>query len=137
MVEERITRVETPSGDAHTHTTVVSDSPRSGGAATWVIVLLLVILAAVAVFYLSGMSGSEAAKVGRARGSVKDVPGRGWSSPIIWDDQVFVTAAISISVAIAVHVTSPATTSGVSAANVVATMEVPSHHQGRLRPAMK
>ena len=62
MVEERITQVETPSGDTHTHTTVVSDSPRSGGGAMWLIVLLLVVIAAVAVFYLSGMSGSEVAK---------------------------------------------------------------------------
>jgi hypothetical protein len=61
MAEERITQVETPSGDTHTHTTVVSDRPRSGGA-TWLIVILLVILAAVAVFYLSGMNNSEMAK---------------------------------------------------------------------------
>ncbi|MCY3824736.1 MAG: hypothetical protein OXG62_12800 [Nitrospinae bacterium] len=33
--------------------------------------------------------------------------------------------------------TMPATTRGVSEANVVATMEVPIHHQGRLRPATK
>ena len=63
MVEERITQVETPSGDTHTHTTVVSDAPRSGGGgAVWLIVLLLVVVAAIAVFYLSGMSGSEVNK---------------------------------------------------------------------------
>ncbi len=61
MVEERVTQVETPSGETHTHTTVVSDRPTSGGA-TWLIVVLVVILAAVAVFYLSGMSSSEVAK---------------------------------------------------------------------------
>ena len=33
--------------------------------------------------------------------------------------------------------TMPATTRGVSEANVVATIEVPIHHQGRLRPATK
>jgi hypothetical protein len=33
--------------------------------------------------------------------------------------------------------TMPATHSGVSAAKVVATMEVPATHHGRLRPAMK
>jgi len=73
MVEERITQIETPSGDTHTHTTVVSDSPRSGGGAMWLIVLLLVVVAAVAVFYLSGMSGSEVAKdnaVAEAAGDV-------------------------------------------------------------------
>ena len=74
MTEERITQIETPSGDTHTHTTVVTDAPRSGGGgATWLIVLLLVVIAAVAVFYLSGMSGSEAAKdnaVAEAAGDV-------------------------------------------------------------------
>lgn len=76
MAEERITQIETPSGDTHTHTTVVSDAPRSGGnGAMWMIVLLLVVVAAVAVFYLSGMSGSEAAKdnaVAEAAGDVGD-----------------------------------------------------------------
>ena len=33
--------------------------------------------------------------------------------------------------------TSPATTSGVSAANVVAAMDVPSHHHGSVRSATK
>ena len=74
MAEERITQIETPSGDTHTHTTVVSDAPRSGGGgAMWIIVLLLVVVAAVAVFYLSGISGSEAAKdnaVAEAAGDV-------------------------------------------------------------------
>jgi hypothetical protein len=75
MVEERITEVETPSGGTHTHTTVVSDRPRSGGAAMWLIVLLLIVVAAVAVFYLSGMSGAEVAKdnaVAEAAGEVGD-----------------------------------------------------------------
>jgi len=62
MVEERTTEVETPTGNTHTHTTVVSDGERSGGGATWLIVLLLIILAAVAFWFLSGMSNSEAAK---------------------------------------------------------------------------
>lgn len=74
MTEERITHVETPAGDTHTHTTVVSDAPRSGGGgAMWLIVLLLVVVAAIAVFYVSGMSGSEVAKdnaVAEAAGDV-------------------------------------------------------------------
>ena len=74
MVEERVTEVETPSGNTHTHTTVVSDGERSGGA-TWVIVLLLVVVAAVAIWFFSGMSGSEVAKdnaVAEAAGEVGD-----------------------------------------------------------------
>lgn len=73
MVEERITEVETPQGNTHTHTTVVSDGERSGGGATWLLVLLVVILAAVAIWFFSGMSGSEMAKdnaVAEAAGEV-------------------------------------------------------------------
>ena len=73
MVEERVTEVESPSGNTHTHTTVVSDTPRSGGGATWLILILVVLLAAVAVFYLSGMSGSEVAKDNAIAGAAEDV----------------------------------------------------------------
>ena len=62
MVEERITEVETPSGNTHTHTTVVADGERSGRGATWIIVLLLIVVAAVALYFFSGMAGSEANK---------------------------------------------------------------------------
>jgi hypothetical protein len=75
VVEERITEVETPSGNTHTHTTVVSDAPRSGSGTTWLIVVLLIIAAAVAVFYVSGMSDAEVAKdnaVAEAAGDVGD-----------------------------------------------------------------
>ena len=82
MAEERVTQVEAPEGATSTHTTVISDAPRSGSGPLWIIVLLVVVLAAVAVFYLSGMSNSEAAKdnavaeaaqdVGNAAGQVGD-----------------------------------------------------------------
>ena len=82
MVEERTTEIETPSGNTHTHTTVVSDGARSGGGATWLIVLLLIVLAGIALWFFSGMSGSEVAKddaiteaageVGQAAGQVGD-----------------------------------------------------------------
>jgi flagellar basal body-associated protein FliL len=63
MAEERVTEVETPAGNTHTHTTVIADGERSGGGgAMWIIVLLLIIVAAVAIYFFSGMSGSEAAK---------------------------------------------------------------------------
>ena len=79
MVGERITEVETPSGNTHTHTTVVSDGERSGGGATWLIVLLLIIVGAVAIWFFSGMSGSEVAKdnaVAEAAGDVGDAAGK-------------------------------------------------------------
>lgn len=73
MVEERITEVETPSGNTHTHTTVVSDERRSGGGGTWAIVLLVIVLGALAIWFFSGMSGAEVAKdnaVAEAAGDV-------------------------------------------------------------------
>jgi hypothetical protein len=73
MVDERITEVETPSGNTHTHTTVVSDGERSGGGATWIIVLLLIIVAAVAIWFFSGMSGSEVAKDNAVAEAASDV----------------------------------------------------------------
>jgi hypothetical protein len=73
MVEERVTEVETPSGNTHTHTTVVSDGERSGGGATWLIVLLLIIVAAVAIYFFSGMSGSEMAKDNAVAEAANDV----------------------------------------------------------------
>jgi hypothetical protein len=63
MAEERITEVETPTGNTHTHTTVITHEPRSGGGgATWLIVLLLIVAVIVALFFFSGMSNSEVAK---------------------------------------------------------------------------
>jgi flagellar basal body-associated protein FliL len=73
MVEERVTEIETPTGNTHTHTTVVSDGERSGGGATWLIVLLVIVLAAGAIWFFSGMRGSEVAKdnaVAEAAGDV-------------------------------------------------------------------
>lgn len=75
MVEERITRVDTPAGGTHTHTTVVTDGERSRGGGTWLIVLLIVVLAGVAIWFFSGMSESEVAKdnaVAEAAGQVGD-----------------------------------------------------------------
>src|SRR3990170_7353941 len=80
MAEERVTEVETPSGNTHTHTTVVSDGERSGGGgATWVIVLLLLVVAAVALWIFFGMSQSEIAEntaVTEAAGEVGEAAGQ-------------------------------------------------------------
>ncbi len=72
MAEERITQVETPTG-SHTHTTVVSDRPRSGGGAMWLVALLLLVVVAFAVFYFSGMSGAEVAKDNAVAEAADDV----------------------------------------------------------------
>ena len=73
MAEERITQVETPAGDTHTHTTVITDAPRSGGGTMWLVLLLLVVVAGVALFYLSGMSGAEVAKDNAVAEAADDV----------------------------------------------------------------
>ncbi|GGD50121.1 hypothetical protein GRI62_06955 [Erythrobacter arachoides] len=74
MTEERITEVETPSGNTHTHTTVVTDGePRSGGGASWGLVIVLLVLGAIAVFAFMQMSGSEAAKDNAVADAASDV----------------------------------------------------------------
>ena len=62
MAEERITEVETPSGDTHTTHTVVTDGERRGGGSGWLIALVLLIAVIAAIWFFSGMSNSEAAK---------------------------------------------------------------------------
>lgn len=73
MTEERITNVEMPAGNTHTHTTVVTDEPRRGGGSTLLIILVLVVLAVLAFVLLGPMTGAEVAKdnaVADAAGSV-------------------------------------------------------------------
>jgi uncharacterized protein HemX len=72
MAEERITEVETPTGNTHTHTTVINDEPRGGGA-TWIIVLLIVVLAALAIWFFSGMRGTEMNKDNAVAAAANDV----------------------------------------------------------------
>lgn len=75
MAEERITEVETPSGNTHTTHTVVTDGePRRGGSG-WFIALLLIVALIAAFLIFSNMSGSEVAKdnaVAEAAGDVGD-----------------------------------------------------------------
>ncbi len=82
MTEERITEVQTPEGNTHTHTTVVTDQPRSGGGSTWLMLALLIVVAVVGLIVFSQMSEAEvvkdtavadaAAEVGEAAGQVGD-----------------------------------------------------------------
>lgn len=63
MVEERITEVETPSGNTHTTHTVVHDGePSRGGGSGWLIAIVLLIAVVAGFFIFSNMSGSEVAK---------------------------------------------------------------------------
>lgn len=62
MTEERITETRTPEGNTHTHTTVVTDQPRSGGATKWIGLVVLVIVGVVALLVFTRMSDAEVAK---------------------------------------------------------------------------
>lgn len=62
MTEERITEVETPDGNTHTHTTVVTDQPRRSGGSGWVIALVLVLAVIAGIYFFNQMGGAEAAK---------------------------------------------------------------------------
>ena len=64
MAEERITEVETPSGDTHTTHTIVTDGDtRSGGGGSgWLIAIVLLIAVVAGIWFFSGMSHSEANK---------------------------------------------------------------------------
>ncbi|MFA9201609.1 MAG: hypothetical protein ACEQR8_10600 [Cypionkella sp.] len=62
MVEERITEVETPTGNTHTTHTVIHDEERRGGGAGWLIALLLIVALVAGYFIVTSMSGAEVAK---------------------------------------------------------------------------
>lgn len=74
MVDERITEVETPSGNTHTTHTVVTDGDRrSGGGSGWLIALVLIVALIAAIWFFSGMSNSEAAKDNAIADAASDV----------------------------------------------------------------
>ena len=82
MTEERIVETRTPTGDTHTHTTVITDEPRSGGGGKWALLLVILVLAVVGIWAFSQMGSAEVAKdnaiadaateVGNAAGQVGD-----------------------------------------------------------------
>jgi uncharacterized protein HemX len=74
MAEERVTEVETPTGDRHTHTTVITDGDRGGGGgATLLIVLLVIVLAGVAIWFFAGSRSSEITKDNAVAAAANDV----------------------------------------------------------------
>ncbi|MEL1250426.1 hypothetical protein [Aurantiacibacter gilvus] len=62
MTDQRTTEVETPSGSTHTHTTIVTDKPRSGGMGKWVLLLALLVVAGLAYVAFSQLGAAEMAK---------------------------------------------------------------------------
>jgi hypothetical protein len=73
MTEERITETRTPDGDVHTHTTVITDQPRSGGGFKWFGLLVLIVAAVAAVLIFTQMSDAEVAKDNAVAGAAEDV----------------------------------------------------------------
>lgn len=74
MVDERITEVETPSGNTHTTHTVVTDGePRGGGGSGWLIALVLLIAVIAGIWFFSGMRNSETAKNNAVANAANDV----------------------------------------------------------------
>lgn len=74
VTEERITEVETPSGNTHTtHTVVHDDAPRSGGGSGWLIALVLIVVAIVGFYLFSQQSDSEIARDNAIAGAANEV----------------------------------------------------------------
>ena len=72
MVEERITEVETPSGNTHTSHTVVDREPRSGGSG-WLIAIILILALLIGGYFLMQNSNSDAAKDNAIAAAADDV----------------------------------------------------------------
>lgn len=73
MTEERITEVETPSGNTHTSHTVV-DRDRGGGSG-WLIAIVLILALLIGGYFLMRGSDSEVARdnaIAEAAGDVGD-----------------------------------------------------------------
>ena len=63
MAEERITEVETPNGNTHTHTTVITDGGRSGGSGgIFIIALLIIVALVIGIWAFNNYGGAEANK---------------------------------------------------------------------------
>lgn len=74
VTEERITEVETPSGNTHTtHTVVHDDTPRTGGGSGWLIALVLIVVAIVGFYLFSQQSDSEIARDNAIAGAANEV----------------------------------------------------------------
>ena len=73
MTEERIIHTQAPDGAEHTHTTIVTEAPRSGGAGKWIVVILLVVLAVIGLFAFMQTSDAEVAKDNAVADAATDV----------------------------------------------------------------
>ena len=70
MTEERITEVETPSGNVHTTHTVVESG---GGGSGWLIAIVLILAVLVGGYFLMQNTNASANKDDAIAGAAKDV----------------------------------------------------------------
>ena len=71
MTEERITEVETPSGNVHTTHTVVERS--GGGGSGWLIAIVLILAALVGGYFLMQGTNASTNKDNAIAGAASDV----------------------------------------------------------------
>lgn len=63
MTEQRTDRIETPDGNTHTSTTIVTDEPRRGsGVSGWFLMFVVLLAVLVAIWVFVGSNQSEVAK---------------------------------------------------------------------------
>lgn len=63
MTEERVVETQSPAGQRHTHTTIVtSEPPRRRGTGTVILLILATIVVIAAIWALTNMGGAEIAK---------------------------------------------------------------------------
>lgn len=61
MTEERITEYETPDGNTHTRTTIITDREKSGGSG-WLVLIVLIIAIVAGIWAFTQFENSEIAK---------------------------------------------------------------------------
>ena len=73
MTEERVVETRSPEGETtHTHTTVITDEPRSHGG-TWLLAIVLLIALIVGIWAFTSIGGAEAAKDNAIADAANDV----------------------------------------------------------------
>jgi uncharacterized protein HemX len=75
MTEERITTYETPdqTQPSTSHTTIIRDEGSRSGGSGWVIAAVLILALVAGFYFMTQMSGSEAAKNNAIAGAASEV----------------------------------------------------------------